>query len=590
MTKIIFAFFLIAVLLAGTIAPVSFAQAPGLDKIRVVAHDGEELSKAVANGCKVVRDAGPLKGVICNPKVADSLGLKKDMRLFAVELDANRQIGAELVQLAGNNGEGAKVAIFDTGYNYNHENLSSDYLGGYDFVNNDSDPLDDHGHGSHVAGIITSDAGSSIGVAPSTGVYSYKVLDENGSGYFSDTLAAFQSVVWGPDDTFGTTDDNSIDVDAISLSLGSSKPNVWKGSCDTVWPEITTVIQQARSIGIAVVIAAGNDGKAGVSFPGCITDAITVAAVNSSDERPRFSGVGTAVDIAAPGVSIYSTTLGTNGYASWSGTSMATPMITGTIALMKSADSTLSVSEIESSLFGTATDLGDPGKDSDFGYGRVNTDLAVGYSPGPINNSPTVTISSPVDGANPASGALITFTATASDVEDINDELTATISWTSNEDGLIGTGGSFTATLTDGSHTITAQVTDSGGITSSDSVRITVVTSSPPLPGNLNSVIEFTTDVKKRFNNLLITVIATDGSGNSVSNVPVQLTLQRDGADPWNFSSSTDDTGSVTFKLMKARSNTDYTATITNWNTVFDGGDQVVCTYIDGTNTAVSCT
>jgi len=588
MIKIIFAFFLIAVLLSGTIAPVSFAQAPGLDKIRVVAHDGEELSKAKANGCKVVRDAGPLKGVICNPKVAESLGLKKDMRLFAVELDANKQIGAESVQLAGNTGVGAKVAIFDTGYNYNHAQLSSSYLpGGYDYVNDDSDPLDDEGHGSHVAGIITSDAGNSIGVAPSTGVYSYKVLDENGSGYLTDTLAAFQSVVWGPDETFGTGDDNSIDVDAISLSLGTGKPNVWKTSCDNVWPEVTTVIQQARSIGIAVVIAAGNEGNSGVSFPGCISDAITVAAVDSNDKRPRFSGVGTAVDIAAPGVSIYSTTLGTSGYASWSGTSMATPMITGTIALMKSADNTLSVNDIESALFGTATDLGESGKDSKFGHGRVNADQVVGPT-GPVNNPPTVTISSPSDGDTPASGATITFTATASDVEDVNTVLTATIDWTSN--GVsIGTGGSFTATLTDGSHTITAQVTDSGGRTSSDSVTITVGTSSPPPSGNLNSEIEFTTDVKKRFNNLLITVSATDGSGSSVSNVSVQLTLQRDDADPWNFGGSTDETGSVTFKLMKARSGLDYTATITNWSSVFDGGEPHDCAYINSENIAVPC-
>jgi len=557
--KIIFAFFLIAILLSGTIAPVSFAQAPGLDKIRVVAHDGIELDKAKANGCKIVRDAGPLKGVICNPKVAESLGLKKDIRLFAVDVDANSQIGADLVQLT-NNGEGTKIAIFDTGYNYNHVQLSSSYLGGYDFVNNDSDPLDDEGHGSHVAGIITSDGGRSIGVAPAAGVYSYKVLDENGSGFFTDTLAAFTLIVNGTDGEANTGDE--IDFDAVSLSLGSGKPNVWKGSCDTVWPEMTSAIQQARDKGISVVIAAGNDGKAGVSFPGCVSDAITVAAVDNRDKVARFSGVGTAVDIAAPGVSIYSTFLGNNGHAIASGTSMATPMITGTIALMKSANNGLSVNDIESALFGTATDLGDSGKDSKYGHGRVNANLAVAYSPGQVNNPPTVTISSPSDGANPASDSTITFTATAHDVEDDDDTITNTISWTSSKDGVIGTGGSFSTTLNDGEHTITAEVTDSGGKTSGNSIVITVGT--PPVTGDtvgVDSITHTTSGGKNNDRHLVVSVHGSDDSGNDVSGASVSIKLVN-GGNSWTATGTTGSTGYASFTLKNSPSGT-YTVTIT---------------------------
>lgn len=546
MTKIIFAFFLIAVLLTGTIVPASFAQTPGLDRIRVVAADGEELDNALANGCKLVREAGPLNGVICNPRIAESLGLRADIKLHAHELGANLQIGATSVQNNNNTGVGAKVAIIDTGYNYIHEQLSgSSYLGGSDYVNNDDDPLDDNGHGSHVAGIVTSNSGNSIGVAPSTGVYAYKVLDENGSGSFTDVLAALQDIVWGPDSTFGTGDDNSVNVDAINLSLGSGKPYVYKSTCDDLEPQMTSIIEQARSIGIAVVISAGNEGKGGVSFPGCISHAITVAAVDSSDKHPRFSSVGTAVDIAAPGVSIYSTTLGTNSYASWSGTSMAAPMITGTIALIKSADNTLSVNDIESALFGTAIDLGSPGFDSDYGYGRVSAIQAVG-SLGPVNDPPTITITSPT-GTTFANDVLITFSATATDTEDGS---LAFIQWSSDVDGSIGTGTSIQIILTDNAvHTITAQVTDLDGKTSSDSVTITVGTPSEP-PSSAAETANIDYKLRNGPNGgLIVTVTLLDGADAPVTVTPLTVELLHDGTSLGIVDHTTNGEGKAGFRL-----------------------------------------
>ena len=203
-----------------------------------------------------------------------------------------------------------------------------------------------------------------------------------------------------------------------------------------------------------------------------------------------------------------------------------------------------------------------------------------------IGESPTVSITSPVNDLNYDSGSSILFTATASDIED---ESITDMSWTSNEDDLITLDGSSEATLPNGPHIVTVTVTDSDGNSSSDSITITVGTIQPPLLGDINSEIEFATDVKKRFNNLLITVSATDGSGSSVSNVSVQLTLERVGGGPWNFGGSTDETGSVTFKLMKARSGEDYTATITNWSSVFVGGELDDCAYINSDNIAVTC-
>jgi len=358
-------FFIIALL-----ACLTFATAEN-EHVRVIAHTNSEISNAVAHGCKIVREARTLNALSCPSNTATSLGLQEDMRVHAIDSNANTQIKADLVQTSGNTANGRTVAILDTGYNYNHAELATSYLGGKDFVNNDNDPFDDNGHGSHVAGIITADGLTlaAKGVAPGTGVISAKVLDASGSGYFSDTVAAIYWAIEGPDGISGTTDD--FHPDAISLSLGSSAPNLYKGYCDNALPDLTTAIKYARDHGTLVIVAAGNSGNAGVSIPGCISSSTTVAAVDSHDKIASFSGRGNAVDISAPGVSIYSTWLGTS-YATASGTSMATPMVTGTVALIKWAHPSYNATQVEDALFKTAKDLGKNGKDTSYGWGRVD--------------------------------------------------------------------------------------------------------------------------------------------------------------------------------------------------------------------------
>ena len=361
---------------------------------RVIAHTEEKIEKAVSLGCKVVREAKTLKALRCPQGVAESLSLAEDVRVFALEEDeevgvlspsqfrtmsarANQQIGANIVHASGNTGSGRKVVVLDTGYNYLHPELSSSYLGGKDFVNNDNDPMDDEGHGSHVAGIITADGiidPEAKGVAPDAGIIVGKVLDKTGSGYFSDVVAGIYWAVDGADGIYGTSDD--FGADAISLSLGTSAPYLYKGFCDGVLPDLTNAIKYATQNNITVTVAAGNSGSAGVSVPGCISYSTTVGAVNSSDKVASFSGRGNALDIVAPGVSIYSTVLGSL-YATWSGTSMATPMISGVVALMKKAHPAYTHSQIESKIFSTAKDLGKAGKDKDYGWGRVRANLAV---------------------------------------------------------------------------------------------------------------------------------------------------------------------------------------------------------------------
>ncbi len=363
---------LIAILLLSAIAmtAVSAKDNGKEDKVRVIAHSDKEVSDALSQGCKVVREAKTLKALECSRGAASTLGLQEDIIMMAMDTGANKQIRADLVQASGNTGAGRKVVVLDTGYNYNHPELNSSYLGGKNFVNI-NDPMDDNGHGSHVAGIITADgvSPSAKGVAPGTGIIAGKVLDASGSGYFSDTVAAIYWAVDGPDGIPNTADD--FNADAISLSLGSSPPYTYNGFCDNVMPDMTTAIKYAVDRGVIVVVAAGNSGSSGVSIPGCISYSTTVGAVDSSDRIASFSGIGNAVDITAPGVNILSAWLG-SGYAYASGTSMATPVVSGTVALIKFAHPDYTVAQMQDALFKNAKDLGIAGKDSTYGWGRVD--------------------------------------------------------------------------------------------------------------------------------------------------------------------------------------------------------------------------
>jgi hypothetical protein len=184
---------------------------------------------------------------------------------------------------------------------------------------------------------------------------------------------------------------------------------------------------------------------------------------------------------------------------------------------------------------------------------------------------PSVTITSPADGATFVSGSIISFAGTADDNED--GDLTASLSWNSDADGVVGTGGSsFSAVLSDGDHNITATVLDSSGGTGSDSVGVTVIV---PGEGDPNDIyvwaIDFTEKRKGRKLDLITTVTIrrdsdADGSAEDtdelVGSATVQMTLARDGAS-FDFAGTTNSEGIAKFTLQRARTNTPYTATVT---------------------------
>jgi hypothetical protein len=180
---------------------------------------------------------------------------------------------------------------------------------------------------------------------------------------------------------------------------------------------------------------------------------------------------------------------------------------------------------------------------------------------GPSNDPPTVTITSPADGAEFDSGATIAFSGTASDTED--GDLTDSLVWTSSIDGEIGTGGGFSKTLSDGTHTITAAVTDSGGKTGTDSVSITVGTPGEPTTVSVASITYATQGGRYGDKHLSVTVALVDDLGGPVAGASVSIELYRDGGLDASGTGTTGTDGTVTFTRNNAPSGT-YTTEVTD--------------------------
>jgi subtilisin family serine protease len=269
------------------------------------------------------------------------------------------QIDAELVWDT-NTGFGSKVAVLDTGIDIDHPDL--DVAGGYNAITNiEVAADDDNGHGTHVAGIIAAlkdtgeDTGAVTGVAPDASLYAVKVLNAAGSGYVSDVV---EGIYWAINN----------DMDVINLSLGTSID----------YSILHMAVDAAYADGIVVVAAAGNEGNPpgkgdNVIYPAKYSSVIAVAATNQDDERPKWSSTGPDLELAAPGMDILST-WNDSDYESKSGTSMAAPHVSGTVALMLASG--VSVYDVRSILQSTADDLGAAGWDSKYGYGLVDAEEA----------------------------------------------------------------------------------------------------------------------------------------------------------------------------------------------------------------------
>ena len=298
-----------------------------------------------------------------------------------------KKIGASVAWDA-TSGAGITVAVVDTGLDYSHPDISSnvwtntmeiagngidddgngyiDDIHGWNFVTNTNDPLDDHGHGTHVSGTIAAVGNNGIGVigvAWQAKIMPVKALDSAGSGYESNLANA---IVYAAN--------NGADV--ISNSWGGP------GSSQT----IADAVSYAYNLGAVVVAAAGNSGDDARNYsPANLADVITVAATTPTDTLATFSNFGPKIDVAAPGVDILSlrasgTAMGTpvgTGYTRASGTSMATPHVSGAAALVLSQHPVYSNEQVRQALRVSGTDLGAAGYDLSFGYGGLNAAAAI---------------------------------------------------------------------------------------------------------------------------------------------------------------------------------------------------------------------
>lgn len=252
---------------------------------------------------------------------------------------------------SGYTGKGVKIAVIDSGI-APHPDLK--IAGGVSMVGYTSSYSDDSGHGTHVAGIIGAlDNTIGIkGVAHGANLYAVKVFNSDNTAYLSDVI---RGIDWSIT--------NKMDI--LNLSLGTVDES----------PSFKAIIQKANAQGILIFAAAGNQGAFNpngdiVEYPARYNEVIAVSAVDQSMKRAPFSSGGPAVDIAAPGVSIYSTYLGSS-YLKMSGTSMATPYVAGQAALLKEAYPDLTSSQIRALLLKNVKDLGVAGKDPIFGAGLL---------------------------------------------------------------------------------------------------------------------------------------------------------------------------------------------------------------------------
>ncbi|MFH1433041.1 MAG: S8 family serine peptidase [archaeon] len=379
MKKIILGILFVIGLLA--ISGIAMAESPkGNDGVRVIAPTTSSLDKVAfrMKGCIIMHELNDATALKCPADVVPTLNVREDKVFHIMDTDANAQINADDVWTLGYAGTGITVAVLDTGVDYTHPELSTSITGGKSFVTYTTGYLDDHGHGTHVAGIITADGvggtppGYAKGVAPDAGVWMGKVCDATGSCLTTDIAAGIEYVVQGPD---GIPDTGDEPAKIISISLGGGGTTAV--NCDSDY--LAGVVNWAVNNGVTVAAAAGNTAGI-VSSPGCASGAIAVGAVDKTDVRAYFSGTGSALDIMAPGVSIYSSLPG-NTYDSWSGTSMATPHIAATVALLKQKNPALTDLEIKNALYNTAVDLGLPFQEQ--GHGRVDALAAVNYNAPP---------------------------------------------------------------------------------------------------------------------------------------------------------------------------------------------------------------
>lgn len=428
-------------------------------------------------------------------KDPDVASIDPDVRVTALDSSADTQIRADQVWPAGDTGKGVSVAILDTGIDTTHPEFSGRIVLCHSELTHTDTCTDGNGHGTHVAGIIGASGvnPSAKGVAPAVSYYIDQVLDSTGSGTLSGIISGIDWAVGNH-------------TKVISMSLGTSPIVTTQPNCDTSYPSLTSAINAAVSSGVTVVAAAGNSGTSGVGAPGCISSTITVGAVDNTNTIASFSSQGGPMadhGISAPGVNIFSSVptgscqlCSPTGYLTLSGTSMATPHVTGTVALLLAASPSLTPTAIKNAIFGTAcTSTSTPAcptgeaPNNIYGHGRVDALSAFNAVSTPPPPVPDFSIGALPTSVNTVAGSSTGSTVTLSSLNSFSGSVNlaatpaiagVTTSFTTNPVAL-SSGGSMQSTLkistasavTPGTYTLTLTGT-SGSLSHQTAVKLTV--------------------------------------------------------------------------------------------------------------------
>lgn len=338
------------------------------EKIKKIKHESEEYLTAEIdkNDLNILQNSREISKVISinyrEISLSDSVQIINVSEVWNISFSENYLTGT-----------GESICILDSGVDYTHSDLGGCFgegckvIGGYDFcaddsncITEDSDPLDVHGHGTHVAGIVAAN-GAIKGVAPEANIIAIKICSQTGVCWDDDIKAGID---WCIDNS------EQYNISVISLSLGGG---LFSNYCDndpSDTEDITASVDNAISNGISVIASAGNEGSTTeIAFPACLSNVIPVGAATKGDSI--LYNRNSLVKLLAPGESIISTRLG-GGSISYSGTSMSTPHISGVIALLnqykKLEGLTLSPSEYETALYNKGKIIQDSGNS----YSRIN--------------------------------------------------------------------------------------------------------------------------------------------------------------------------------------------------------------------------
>jgi subtilisin family serine protease len=267
---------------------------------------------------------------------------------------AHEYVNTEAAWDVATGSAGVTIAILDTGLDASHPEFAGRVTAGYDFVNQDDDPSDDHGHGTRVAGVAAATGNNSEGVAGmdwQAHVMPVKVLNSSGSGTWS---AIAQGIIYAADQG----------AEVINLSLGGSASST-----------LLYAVRYASSKGCTLVAASGNYGSSTPLYPAAYAEVLAVGSVYR-DVVSSFSNYGSHLAVVAPGETIDTTAPGGT-YGRFSGTSAASPFVAGLAALVKGAAPHLTPAEVMQVITSSARDLGDPGFDPYYGYGHIDAAAAL---------------------------------------------------------------------------------------------------------------------------------------------------------------------------------------------------------------------